>query len=112
MAPTLTAALTSALADPPDLEPLRSLEPPPDAVAPNPILALAVLLLRYCLRDYAADRLDRMADHTMVAGAWLVRGGASTDDVADLFAGHPREASWKDAAMRVAAWVDAQPEPT
>ena len=112
MSTTLTAALTSALAEPPDLEPLRSLEPPPDAVSPNPTLALAVLLLRYWLRDYAAERLDRMADHTMIAGAWLVRGGAPTEDVADLFAGHPREPTGKDAALRLAAWVDAQPEPT
>lgn len=105
---TLTDALHAALTEPADLEPLRSLEGPRDAISANPIHSLVASLFRFWLCDYNDARLDRMKDPVLDSCMLLKRMGASDSDLWSVHTAPDRSPEWVVAAERLTAWADTQ----
>ena len=104
---TLTDALRAALADPPNLEPLRKMSAHGGMDVREVYRNLTADLLRVSLR--AADHL---ADHMPIVLDVLHKAGASLEDLRTVCRGAldnpeiPRSAEWVSAAERLAAWAD------
>ncbi len=103
---TLTEALRAALAEPADLEPLRSMRLlGRDAGAAY--RSLSADLLGIALRD-----ADDLVEHVPIILDVLCGAGASLPDLAAIMREAstdpeiPRSAEWVAAAERLAAWAD------
>ena len=111
---TLTNALHAALADPPDLEPLRQIAAqsvdPDDTRAARQAL-LAHLFLAGLVRDHLRDRLPAMTPAIVFT---LLAAGGNRGDLHTVIAEPAvapeihRSAEWVDAALRLAAWADGE----
>ena len=106
---TLTDALRAALADPPDLEPLRKMSAHGGVDRGEAYRNLAAVVLRVSLRT-----ADHLAEHVPIMLDVLHEAGASLPDLVAIMREAsanpeiPRSAEWVSAAERLAAWADGE----
>ena len=106
---TLTDALRAALADPPNLEPLRKMSAREGADVAEAYRNLTAALIRVALRD-----ADYLVGHVPIILDVLQEAGAPLPDLAVIMREAsaapeiPRSAEWVSAAERLAAWADGE----
>lgn len=114
---TLTTALQAAIADPADLEPLRELlargAPQPEQTAQSTIAKVFAYAITLITEPEHGDGA-RLALVLPALITLALLGGADRDDLLSVICeptanpGQAPSAGWADAAMRLAAWADAQ----
>ena len=112
---TLTDALRAALAEPPNLEPLRALlargAPQPEQIGQNLIARIFAYALTLTMEPTHGDG-DRLAILLPATMTLALLGGIDRDDLLAVICepvlnpGQRRSAEWRAAAERLAAWAD------
>ncbi len=106
---TLTDALRAALADPPNLEPLRKMSAREGADVAEAYRNLTAALISVALRD-----ADYLVEHVPIILDVLHKAGAPLPDLVAIMREAsanpemPRSAEWVKAAERLAAWADGE----